>query len=302
MTVRNPVFDMMKGIAILLMVLGHSQIHPSLHHAIYLFHIPMFFMVSGYFFRPKEPSVCLKTDLKRLIVPYLIFATVVFLKFLVDAFRLQDFSTPLRFGKSILTGDFGIGPIWFLLALFWCREIFNAVSKWKWGALLASLASVAVAVLGLKSEFSLGFWVGVSSIIFYALGFLWAKKNVEVNLGMAVFALALSIGIFLGCGEMDVHTMLYPCYPLNVVGALSTTLFLYWFLKTVSRVAWLQKGLAFYGRWSLLLLGVHYAEFMLFDWYAKIPDTVTVAALRLAVDAGVTLGLSRIPIVKKIFF
>jgi len=302
MTERNPVFDMMKGFAIFLMVLGHSRIPPSLHHVIYLFHIPMFFIISGYFFRAKEISACLKTDLKRLIFPYLILAAVVFLKFSVDAFRLQDFSTPVRFGKSVLTGNFGIGPIWFLLALFWCKEIFNAVAKWKWGIPLAVVVSVVVGMLGLNMEYSLCFFVGASSIVFYALGFLWAKKKIEVNVKMAIFGLGFSSLTFFYLGEMDVHTMHYPGYLLNVLGAFSATLFLYWLGNAVLRVAWIKKGLAFYGRWSLLLLGVHYVEFMLFDWYAKIPDAAVVAVLRLVLDAGVTWGLSRIPIVKKIFF
>ncbi|MBP5246687.1 MAG: acyltransferase family protein [Fibrobacter sp.] len=302
MTERNPVFDMMKGVAIFLMVLGHCQIPDSLHHGIYLFHIPMFFMVSGYFYKPKDVKLCLKTDLKRLIFPYGIFVAVVFLKFLLDAFRLQDFSTPVRFGKSILTGDFGVGPIWFLLALFWCREIFNAAAKWKWGIPLLGITSVAVGAWGLNVDGNLAFLVGISAVVFYAIGFAFSKKQRNVTPLVAGICFVISVGVFFACGEMDVHTMRYPVYPLNVLGALTSTIFLYWLLNVGTRVIWVKNFLAFFGRWSLLLLGVHYAEFMLFDWYAKIPDAALVAVVRLVVDAGVTWGLSRIPTVKKIFF
>lgn len=299
---RNPVFDMMKGLAIFLMVLGHCQIHEVLFHIIYLFHIPMFFIVSGYFYTPKDWKTCCKTDLRRLILPYLIFAAIVLLKFLIDAFRLQDFSVPVRFGKSILTGDFGIGPIWFLLALFWCREIFNASAKWKWGMPIAIVSSILVGAFGLGVNSFLAFFEGVSSIVFYSLGFALSKMKLEVSSLVASISFAISVAVFFLCGEMDVHTMHYPLYPLNVLGALSVTLFLYWLFKTIWFGKYVKCFFAFYGRWSLLLLGVHYTEFMLFDWYAKISDVVLVAVVRLVVDAGGAWVLSRIPIVKKVFF
>lgn len=131
---RNSVFDMMKGAAILLMILGHCEIPAALHHAIYLFHMPLFFIVSGFFFRPKTVGKLFRSDLRRLLLPYLIFAAAVMFKYAIDAFRLNDFSTPPKFALSIFTGNFGVGPIWFLLALFWCRGLFNLAKKLRGGA------------------------------------------------------------------------------------------------------------------------------------------------------------------------
>lgn len=49
---RNPVFDRMRGIGIVLVVLGHSGFAAS--SFIYLFHMPLFFMLSGWFFDPQR--------------------------------------------------------------------------------------------------------------------------------------------------------------------------------------------------------------------------------------------------------
>jgi len=47
---RNLTFDIMKGIAILCMMIGHSTWPPEwLHRLIYSFHMPLFFIVAGYF-------------------------------------------------------------------------------------------------------------------------------------------------------------------------------------------------------------------------------------------------------------
>lgn len=47
---RDPVLDSMRGIRIVLMVLGHAGFPGPCF--IYLFHMALFFMLSGWFFSP----------------------------------------------------------------------------------------------------------------------------------------------------------------------------------------------------------------------------------------------------------
>ncbi len=49
---RDPVFDIMRGLGITLMVAGHAGCPFS--HWLYLFHMPLFFMISGWFFKPEH--------------------------------------------------------------------------------------------------------------------------------------------------------------------------------------------------------------------------------------------------------
>ena len=51
---RNNKLDIMKGIAIILMVMGHSGFYFT--SFIYLFHMAVFFMISGYLFRPQKDA------------------------------------------------------------------------------------------------------------------------------------------------------------------------------------------------------------------------------------------------------
>lgn len=44
-------FDILKGVGILLVILGHIEIPYMLKIVIYSFHMPLFFFVSGCFFR-----------------------------------------------------------------------------------------------------------------------------------------------------------------------------------------------------------------------------------------------------------
>jgi fucose 4-O-acetylase-like acetyltransferase len=63
---RDATFDMLKGIGILLVIIGHTfmkEIGPYIQ----AFHMPLFFMVAGYFFKYKPVKDQVIRDFRRLI-------------------------------------------------------------------------------------------------------------------------------------------------------------------------------------------------------------------------------------------
>ncbi len=69
---RNSVISICKGIAIILMVLGHSEGPDFLMHIVYLFHMPIFFITAGYFFSRKylaDPWTFVVKRFRGLYVP-----------------------------------------------------------------------------------------------------------------------------------------------------------------------------------------------------------------------------------------
>lgn len=74
-TKRLDWIDIAKGIAIILVIVGHTVPNPSpLRHAIFSFHMPVFFILAGYTFRPKPWRELLSGSVSRLLVPYVILA------------------------------------------------------------------------------------------------------------------------------------------------------------------------------------------------------------------------------------
>lgn len=57
---RNVTIDIMKGIGIILMVVGHSGYPSFLRNFIYTFHMPLFFMISGYLITESKLNVIKK--------------------------------------------------------------------------------------------------------------------------------------------------------------------------------------------------------------------------------------------------
>lgn len=70
---RDQTMDILKGIGIILMVIGHSGTPLWMHDMIYTFHMPLFFIASGWFFKEKcidAPWDYTKHKLKGIYVPY----------------------------------------------------------------------------------------------------------------------------------------------------------------------------------------------------------------------------------------
>lgn len=79
---RNLYFDILKGIGIISVVVGHafytgnyySDFSNYLYNFVYVYHLAIFFLVAGYFFKPEiSLYVFLKKKIKSLYLPYLAF-------------------------------------------------------------------------------------------------------------------------------------------------------------------------------------------------------------------------------------
>lgn len=83
---RDITFDMMKGIGIILVIIGHlAHGFGWLVPAIYTFHMPLFFILSGYFYKEKKITELLHRDFRSLLVPYLLVtATTIIYGILVE--------------------------------------------------------------------------------------------------------------------------------------------------------------------------------------------------------------------------
>lgn len=124
--------DVCKAIGIILVVLGHTNNIPyNLYIAIFSFHMPFFFILSGYVYsREKNEAISFgkyaAKKFRQYMVPYFVFG---FIDFAVDiVWRLTlskqvvDWEYVLRSLRGILLCDLNLplmcGPIWFFAVPF----------------------------------------------------------------------------------------------------------------------------------------------------------------------------------------
>ena len=66
---RDAVLDILKGFGIIFVLVGHS-LGGIVHNFIYSFHIPLFFLVSGYLYKQRPFKEQVKKDWSRLMIPF----------------------------------------------------------------------------------------------------------------------------------------------------------------------------------------------------------------------------------------
>ena len=129
--------DQAKGLSIFLVVYGHN--FPHFEPYIYSFHIALFFFISGVFHPVKVNISVIKRRAKMIIVPYFIWAFILYFFWLFigrnyGKSSLLDLSPSDNFlgvfyaqgGQSYM--DWGI-PMWFLPCIFLVFLFFSAIKK-----------------------------------------------------------------------------------------------------------------------------------------------------------------------------
>ena len=69
--------DIAKGIGIILVIIGHVSINANINDFIYSFHMPLFFIISGFLYKPKKNFV--KNKVRSILIPYFVFSIVSFI-------------------------------------------------------------------------------------------------------------------------------------------------------------------------------------------------------------------------------
>ena len=144
-----PYINILKGLAIFCVVYGHITPRNSLlTRCIYSFHMPIFFMISGFLFNFEEYQHCIGKFFKhktvRLLVPYFVSIFLLFLYWLIFQCPKPFINTPADTvfgnlfdyaihalygnGKYDLSHTVSwaghVGALWFLVALFCANVVF----------------------------------------------------------------------------------------------------------------------------------------------------------------------------------
>jgi fucose 4-O-acetylase-like acetyltransferase len=281
---RDITFDILKGFGILLMLCGHYW--PGSHWAhqvIYSFHMPLFFLVAGYFSKPVTQGGAghtIKKNAKRLLLPFVATQLLLVAWGGIQAMAKHDVSYVLKPSLSLLWGSCDVldsqwgliyvGPMWFLPALFWAKTAFECLASKlrEWTLLLVCvIVSVASMVLHVFTNSPWCLLQGLSCLTFVAMGYL-AKQKLFPRWTYWIALLCWPVAIVFS--SIEVADCTYHLYPLDVLGACGGTLFVWWWSSKVTKIGALSRVLAWFGVNSMLILCFHN-----FEWFSSISYSVT---------------------------
>lgn len=314
---RVATFDIMKGIAIILMLVGHwwAYFPRWLMVWVYSFHMPLFFLLAGYFHKESaDNNLVVKKSFNRLVVPFLAVLAVCFVynilgaiknhswQIFIDQVKYAVFPTGVHHAWMRVDAPLEVGPTWFLMAMFWCKVCANYLLSKKvreeWIFLIALAATVLDRYV---ITLPLGFLTGLSAMMFFIIGYYFARNPVKPWLA------ALCIICWPICftySGLAVNASYYKLFPLDILGACGGTLVVYGIAKWIDKNAPISsKVWSYLGRNSLTILCIHalIRSLWILDRF-HLPETAYFQIpLELFLILSLTYLCSKIPFTRRIF-
>lgn len=226
-TKRDVRLDSLKGFLILLVVLGHiigeGDVIPNnpdsywrgVRMWIYLFHMPLFALLSGYFFRRKNSAREFFKSLKGIAITLLIFQII---------YLLLLYLIKREFSYEYFVRPYWI--LWYLLSLIFWRFFIQFTPKWllQNPALYLAVVSLVAIVSGLFLPYGqiLSLQRTLSFYPFFLFGYYMGQSQIRIypNTNTKVFAwvviILLSCFVFSGVLPDYSNRMLLGAYRYSV--------------------------------------------------------------------------------------
>ena len=277
--------DIAKGLGIILVVMGHNDfelISPFAHKLIYAFHMPMFFFMSGMFFKPDLPFwLFVRQRFKKVLIPF--FTTILFLYFTSISFSKVGI---LEASRRLLKALYGNGhyidwvQLWFLPHLFvvslFAYLIVRALRQpllfqLRWGLLVVlfvigvlninlfypfelNLLGKDFALYGLPYSLDLVLISGSFFILAYELHQKQYASFLDSPLTLFLSGLILISLVWYFPSEIDFNIRQFDSLPINTLEALLGILFMLALSKQIERISGLSAWFQYIGQASLIIL------------------------------------------------
>ena len=257
---RFDYLDYSKVIAIILVVLGHICSEGNIKTYIYSFHMPLFFIISGYLFNYSNVNSCkefINKKIKVCLIPYLTFSIINILGY----YLLSGLSFIVLRNNLLETIKFcGIGALWFLPALFIAESIFMFckinIKKFIYSILIFGGISCVTLLIWIltRSFIALILIRSMLALIFIAIGYSLCNiiKSVNLKWYQITIITVLTIALAMINGYVDLWGIQFNNMFLYFINSILGSLNIIFISKKLT-----SKLLLFWGRNTLIIMGTH---------------------------------------------
>ena len=268
--------DALRGFGIVLMIVGHANYLPTdLKHMIYRFHMPLFFVLAGYLFRPEKYenlNELIRDKFRRYVIPYFVLSGINLVLngyFEYQVMGLRDFAVST--GKHIFWILFACNsasktpnssPLWFLPCIFLATVylyVFMTCSKKKvkYALAICGLAGAVYIHYKFNRYMPWHFDVAVFGAAFMYLGYK-LKNGIlsEILWQMNMALLCVGLGVAYINGWWNIAGTYDADLVMAFIGAVSVSVAL---LSVFSKHYRHVPGLEFMGRNTMIFMAFNYA-------------------------------------------
>lgn len=273
--------DIAKGIAIILVIIGHTVKFGSLtRNIIFSFHMPLFFMLSGYTYRPATEVYMIVKHIKKnvihLLVPCLIVSSFIACYWIVQSGNYSLDNVKLLFSKMVrdLFYASGVrfrgsvaGMVWFIFSLFWSKVLIDCIytfqkNEYKY-CTIGCLAFFGICLGTSHNWLFQNFDVTFVSVLFVYVGMLWRDNSKLIDrYSVQLFFASLAIWSFLiGHGiYIEMAGRRYPYYSVSIIEAIVATFVFCSFCKACLDMTLLKRLAMVLGADSMVLFYLHHCD------------------------------------------
>lgn len=273
---RIPELDILKGFAMICMIIGHSIIvfpidisHvpwcESLHNFIYGFHMELLFLLSGFLYKKKNNVAYYKGKAKRILIPYLIWGAIFVLMPVIFASVVHR-NTSLSDGiKNYL---FYGGGYWFLYTLLFVFLMYPVIDKL--GSWLKSGLVTVLIISNFYIECPSIFCI--DQIIYYLPFFIVGNLIAEYNRKKNNAKYTGTIGLLFVFAFFTNRIITIPEYysilvnTICIIGLLGIVVFFFYTIFTATGDVALDKIISF-----MSLCGKYSLQLYLFNGFLLVP-------------------------------
>jgi len=296
---RNSTLDQMKGVGIILMLIGHLFI-PYLGRFIFSFHMPLFFLVSGYLYKKKDSLPMFWTLFKRLMIPYFVLGFLFLICSVSPAEALKSLLAAecWKMRPCVIETQAIAGVFWFLPAMFFAKLIYNFIAETKYVHIIVLVLFTGFWIVGMHTHLPLCISEGCTAMIFVHLGHLFRQHEEKVD-HVQKYIYWIGTPVTIVClifSYTEVGTSSYKWYLLDVAVACFINYLLYKLLS-INKTGRLATALTEIGVYSLQLLCVHvFAGVLLLQFGLADPHDIVYATLSLILPFIIVFGVKGTPL------
>lgn len=287
---RLEYMDFAKGIAILAVIAGHVYYPPEITgKVIYSFHMPLFFLINGYFIKSYDIKRCLNRSVKQLLLPYAIATCVEIIAEIWLAGGIKGFKMATVLLLDMIGGMCKPSPmfpcfngtwiLWFLPCLFLTRNIFVIVMhltekvNYQWAVRL--LAFVVLSFSGMMLALN-GYFPWCLEIALVILPILYCgnmfhkhelffdkRRFLMAGIGAVIWILFICLDFY-----VELATHYWPGLFLPLVEGMIASFVVICISQMADKVPGINSIFRWLGKNSLIILIVHNTEFRYIRWEA----------------------------------
>lgn len=283
---RISYWDIAKGIAIMLMILGHTELPALFRAVIFSFHMPFFVIANGYFIKSYDIKRTFCRSVRTLLVPYMITCVISAMIYTITYTGEQGAFLAFMYKIKAMAGGMSkistrfqsfdsVWVIWFVCSLFITRNLYVIILS-----IFHEKPVVCACIIGILAY--TGYWIGENyafmpwsldvalvSLIFIGVGDWmhrsgYLDKNLIYTLVLPFFCWAGMMFFFRSYIELAMRS--YPAGIFSVIEAIAGSIVLISASKYMERFEWINKTFSWLGKNSMVILGIHCMEMMYFKW------------------------------------